>query len=98
MISQVTVQSLKMSLKMIGIDSRRKLMLACAVLGSNSLIPNVIEELSNRWWHHREAATQSMDLIATRMGGAENIAKELLAQAKLDSQSVDPWNALKEHP
>ena len=80
------------------IDSRRKLMLACAVLGSNSLIPNVIDELFNRWWHHREAATQSMDLIATRMGGAENIAKELLAQAKLDSQSADPWNALKEHP
>jgi len=75
----------------------RALTMACAALGSNALIPKAIENLFLDGRHERDAASQTLELIARRMGGVENIARELLAQAKLDSQSADPWHSLKEH-
>lgn len=79
------------------VECMRNLTMACAALGSNFLIPTVIEHLFDGSWYKRDAAVETMELIAKRLAGVENIARELLAQAKLDSQSGDPWHSLKDH-
>ena len=74
-----------------------RLKLAAAVLGSNELVPYVIEQLFSVHQYDERDAKRAFKQVVSRFGCVDGVAGELLQQEGIEYEADDVWSPMAQH-